>query len=144
MIICSTCKTSKPDSHFGSSLVHGKKRCLKCGREAVKKSYEKHKEMRVNKSREYRKNNPDAGRDAKFKYKYGIDLVEYTRLFMLQKGKCAICNKKYNKKLDVDHCHDTKKVRGLLCRSCNLGIGQFKHSVAIIDSAVKYLEDCQK
>lgn len=43
-------------------------------------------------------------------------------------------------KLHVDHCHETKKVRGLLCHHCNTGLGQFKHDVALMQKAIRYLE----
>ena len=56
----------------------------------------------------------------------------------IQKNRCAIC--KNNVKLCVDHDHKTNIIRGLLCRSCNAGMGQFKDSVSVIKEAIKYLE----
>lgn len=56
-----------------------------------------------------------------------------------QQGKCGIC--KESKKLFVDHCHKTRKVRGLLCSKCNLIIGQLNDSVEVGKNLVKYLED---
>jgi hypothetical protein len=140
MITCYTCETPKPDSHFGNiKTKNGRARCLKCGRDAVKKSYHKHKEKQVARAREYRANNPDAGREAKFKYKYGISLFQYELLFKAQNGKCAICDEPSKATLDVDHDHATGKVRGLLCRRCNLGIGHFCDDPDVIRNAMKYL-----
>lgn len=50
---------------------------------------------------------------------------------------CAICGDK--KKLSVDHCHETKKIRSLLCIKCNTMLGNCKESVDILKKAIKYL-----
>lgn len=140
-MICSTCKVSKPKSQFSkSALERGRGSCLGCSRKAVRKSYYKHHQDRIRKSREYRKNNPDAGRNAKFQYKYGISLDKYNELLKSQNGCCAICNENSLRYLDVDHSHSTKAVRGLLCRQCNLGIGSFKDDPRLLHRAVLYLE----
>ena len=58
-----------------------------------------------------------------------------------QNNKCLICgNEQDGKDLAIDHCHTTNKVRGLLCNSCNLGLGCFKDNLDILASAIKYLE----
>jgi len=75
---------------------------------------------------------------------YNISWEEYERMFDSQKGCCAICKSKVSSKrtsrLFVDHCHDSLKVRGLLCSSCNHGLGLFKDSPTILKAALKYLE----
>ena len=54
--------------------------------------------------------------------RYGITPEDYERMSKEQGGVCKICGnppqpgKRY---LDVDHSHDTGKVRGLLCGACN-------------------------
>jgi hypothetical protein len=50
---------------------------------------------------------------------------------------CEICNTKEN--LVIDHCHDTKKVRGILCWSCNIALGHFKDSKTNLQKAMDYL-----
>ncbi len=60
-----------------------------------------------------------------------------------QNNSCAICGINQSdttKKLSVDHNHETNQVRGLLCNSCNLGLGQFKDSVVFLSYAIEYLE----
>jgi len=61
-----------------------------------------------------------------------------------QGGVCAICGKPEatarTKRLCVDHCHETGKVRGLLCSHCNRAIGLLGDSCAILASAITYLE----
>lgn len=73
---------------------------------------------------------------------YGICLVDFNELRLKQDFLCAICGKhetESNKGLHIDHCHETKKVRGLLCNSCNLAIGMMKHNVTILSKAIQYL-----
>ena len=58
--------------------------------------------------------------------RYGITIEDYDRMFQEQQGCCAICNKhqsKFSRALHVDHNHETKQVRGLLCKNCNMKIG---------------------
>jgi len=51
---------------------------------------------------------------------------------------CMICGS--TKNICIDHCHDTNTVRGLLCRSCNLGLGLLGDNISGLQLAVKYLE----
>ena len=74
--------------------------------------------------------------------RYGITLKQYNEMLVKQNYLCAICDKhqsESHKGLHVDHCHDTDKIRGLLCSSCNLAIGQLKHNITILTKAIKYL-----
>jgi hypothetical protein len=75
---------------------------------------------------------------------YGITYEDYEEMLTSQKGCCAICKSKISSsrtsRLYVDHCHDTMKVRGLLCSSCNHGLGLFKDSPSILKRAIDYLE----
>jgi hypothetical protein len=78
--------------------------------------------------------------------RYGITHKWYEELFQQQGCVCAICKQpeqaKLNgkvKRLAVDHCHDTGKVRGLLCCKCNTAIGLLDHDVQKIDAAQAYI-----
>lgn len=71
--------------------------------------------------------------------KYGLTLDEYYSLIEKQKSFCAICENPCNS-LNIDHCHDTGFVRGLLCWSCNVGLGHFKNNIKSLNKAIKYLE----
>jgi len=60
-----------------------------------------------------------------------------------QRGVCAICGRAGSPErgiLDVDHCHDTGVVRGLLCTLCNRGLGQFKDDLGLVEKAAAYLK----
>lgn len=80
--------------------------------------------------------------------KYGLSVEAYTELVVAQDLKCAICGQeetalsKFGKKKDlaVDHCHGTKKVRGLLCQGCNTGLGGFKDDILRLKRAIAYLK----
>jgi hypothetical protein len=77
-------------------------------------------------------------------YKYGITEKQYDEMLVLQNFGCAICKSVHTKssvakKLVVDHCHTTNKVRGLLCSSCNKAIGLFEDSTEFLNQAIEYL-----
>lgn len=72
--------------------------------------------------------------------KYGLTKEQNELLYKKQEGKCAICNIFFLRKdLVVDHNHTTGETRGLLCNSCNRGIGLLKDNVEILFAAQQYL-----
>jgi len=130
----------------------------------VKKYFteEELKAARNEHTKAYRKRNPEViseirkRTDAKRKQsrrekellnKYGLSFEDYTRLVIEQEGVCAICKcpeKQLGKggairPLNVDHCHTTGKVRGLLCAGCNLALGNLNDNIDSLLSAVSYL-----
>ena len=101
-------------------------------------------ECRAKQSKEIRLKHPEKFKEAKrkcnLKKLYGITVQEYDKMLKKQKGKCAICGKKPDKiRLAVDHCHRTGKVRGLLCNSCNLGIGKLGDTIDRLKKVINYL-----
>lgn len=74
--------------------------------------------------------------------KYAIGLDDYKSLLLSQDNVCAICREKcaVGERLSVDHNHETGDVRGLLCRSCNWGIGHFGDDPGLCRRAAEYLE----
>ena len=73
---------------------------------------------------------------------YGLTPEAYVGIFESQEGKCAICGLAPTTKrgLHIDHCHKTNAVRGLLCHSCNIAIGNFKDSKELLIKAIHYLD----
>lgn len=71
--------------------------------------------------------------------RYGLTVADVDRMQAEQEGCCAICN--IPDKLTVDHSHRTLKVRGLLCLTCNAGIGFFGDRVERLMEAVRYLQE---
>ena len=85
----------------------------------------------------------DCNYSAAIKRRYGIDLQDYQRILESQNGKCEICNGglvRNRKRFDIDHCHTTGKVRGLLCSNCNRAIGLLRDNVRIAEKMVEYLQ----
>ena len=73
---------------------------------------------------------------------HGVTEKDYKYLFRIQGGVCAICKGVPNgrwKQLNIDHCHKTGTVRGLLCSSCNKALGCYQDSKEILLSAIEYL-----
>jgi hypothetical protein len=72
--------------------------------------------------------------------RYGITPAEYFSMLAVVPG-CAICGRQNdgNKKLAIDHDHNTGRVRGLLCENCNNGLGRFKDSPDLLLKAAEYL-----
>lgn len=75
------------------------------------------------------------------KNRYGITEDDYDRMFVQQDGLCAICRKpSMRQNFDVDHDHESGKVRGLLCNNCNRGLGHLQDSVLVLEAAIRYLK----
>ena len=77
----------------------------------------------------------------KLRSRYGIGSGDFARMLAEQKGLCAICHElpDGHGELHVDHDHATGRVRGLLCASCNLGLGNLKDDVSNVREALLYL-----
>ena len=72
---------------------------------------------------------------------YGMTLEQYDVMLAAQNGVCAICQlpESQGENLAVDHDHDSKINRALLCRNCNIAIGNFKEDPDRVQRAVEYL-----
>lgn len=80
--------------------------------------------------------------EARIRHKrHGLSPEEQDALFDQQEGLCAICGEPCPKfpRLCIDHDHITGKIRGLLCKQCNLGLGNFRDSPEILEAAIAYL-----
>ena len=88
------------------------------------------------------------------RYRYGIEPEEYYQLLLKTNGFCTLCEVPFSKGEKqggtqrrgghlpcVDHCYTTGEVRGLLCSSCNIGLGQFSDSSTLLKKAAKYIEE---
>ena len=87
-----------------------------------------------------------ATREDNLKCRYGIDQEEYDALLKSQDNKCKICNTKHtgHKPLCVDHCHNSTRVRGLLCKKCNTSLGLLREDPKIMVNALLYLDAYHK
>lgn len=112
----------------------------------------KTKSERAEWMRAYRINNPRKFKNVDLKRMYGMDLDAYEALEKSQNGVCAICKRPEARRhpttgevkyLAVDHCHDSKKIRGLLCTACNHGLGNFQDDIDRLKAAIRYLKKHQ-
>jgi hypothetical protein len=80
-------------------------------------------------------------RDANLRALYGISLPHYEGLLHAQEGRCAICGRppRGKRPLNVDHDHDSGRVRGLLCGNCNRAIGLLDENPELFDRAKEYV-----
>ena len=90
-----------------------------------------------------------SGQARKLKDRFGITFDDYYRMEVKQNHRCAICGKHVqeiiddghvNARLSIDHDHNTGKLRGLLCRFCNLGIGNLMDDTKLLRKAIEYLD----
>lgn len=76
---------------------------------------------------------------------YNLTEDQYNQMLVDQDYKCSICYIDLNNldryKIHIDHCHDSLKVRGILCKSCNLLLGYGKDNIDIFKSAIRYLNE---
>ena len=94
--------------------------------------------------KEYRKRNKNKLRNEQLRIKYGISNKIYNKWLKEQKNRCKICGININKlrrRLVVDHNHKTGENRGLICDSCNKGIGHFRDNPFILIKTINYLKN---
>lgn len=132
--ICARCLQSKEDKSFllkidPAGLARYSSICADCRKARGKKYTSKRskKPLTKEKRREYR-----------LRYLYGLSLTDYDDLLQAQNGLCALgCGKEARV---VDHCHETGKVRGLLCTGCNTTIGKMGDTIEKVQRIIMYLE----
>ena len=163
MKICSKCKGDpQPLDNFHKSkrLSQGRRAwCKVCERDqhkewvelnpekiaAIDKKYnETHPGVQNAKHKEWMKQHPEVVNAKRLKKRYGLSMDQYRSLFVAQNDSCAICkrNKTINELgLHVDHNHNSGKVRGLLCPSCNQALGLLQDNPELCRLAAIYIED---
>jgi len=118
---------------------YAKDRCRSCYR---KYTYHENPTPYIFRTKKYREENPDKAKAIDFaknlKANYGLTVEQYNTLVTNQDGKCNICGVLLEVPL-VDHCHKTGKVRALLCRPCNSGLGMFRDDLTLLRRATDYL-----
>ena len=72
---------------------------------------------------------------------YGLPTEDYERMLARQRGVCKICKLKYAKRLCIDHDHQSGDIRGLLCSSCNSGLGFYKDDSRLLREAAGYMDE---
>lgn len=132
---CPKCEKWKSidEFHKSKNALYGRaSRCKICAGEAARVSHAKNKGC------------PKRARQVKSRYlerTYEMTIDDFESMVLDNGGTCEICNCKLDMSglTHVDHCHKTGVVRGVLCSTCNRGLGYFKDNVEVLEGAVKYL-----
>jgi hypothetical protein len=111
---------------------------MDCDKAKAKKWRAANKERAKKSLKEWKSRNPSFAKKKRLK-PYGLSIADYDAMLLSQGGLCAICRGPFVGSGHVDHCHPTKRVRGILCIPCNLGIGHLKEGKAIMERAIAYL-----
>lgn len=139
MKVCSLCKEEKPIEMFYVTKTGLHSWCKPCAKNYSSEWGKANRERKRENYKRWIKNNRERTKWYDIKKKYAMSREEYEEIIDQQGGVCAIC-KDSDRSLQVDHCHETKKVRGLLCKDCNLGLGRFKDVPELLRKAADYLE----
>lgn len=143
ILTCSNCEEAKTIAEFPGRVRSGGTVCY--GRQC--------KACRSKRTMSYAKRNPEKtrvyNRVARLKKKHGLSVDDVRMMEERQKGKCAICSEpigdavvtRGDRTLAIDHCHRSGKVRGILCRGCNVGLGCFHDRHDLLIRASLYLVD---
>lgn len=131
-------KCSKCGNHY-EKLIKGSRQCQSC---RTKRHREYCKRVGYDKKRYWK--NPQAERERHTIRKYKVSQTDYDLMLKNQMGACAICERKQEKALDIDHCHETGVVRGLLCSNCNRMLGYAKDNRLTLKAAINYLTSSRR
>jgi hypothetical protein len=105
----------------------------------------KEKQAAIRRTEKYQLHMGEYRRKWAFAKRYGITIEEFDRLYEACEGKCQICRKPLNREWRskymacVDHDHETRRVRGILCRRCNQALGAFGDLIEGLQIAIDYL-----
>jgi hypothetical protein len=150
--ICSACKADRPISYFGKANFYKdghRNQCNPCrskrqteyNRTIGREKYVEYHRLRYSKLKASLP--PEGFRWEALRKKYGVTQADYETMLAAQNGRCAICatdnpRGRYSVFV-VDHCHETGKVRGLLCSKCNIMLGRYGDSLKWLKEAMDYL-----
>ncbi len=157
---CSKCGRRKPEDQF-YLRSDGRPRsfCKECYRIHNREQYQRHIDKRHEydaargsgwerhpENREKYMSDDRTAHDKYLQRTYGITIEDFDAMLSSQDGTCAICDgtnsdSARNRRMTVDHDHDTGKVRGLLCFTCNTSIGKLGDTYAALQKAADYLKE---
>jgi len=112
----------------------------KKARKQSRRLYQRNKEKILKRRKELYPKTRERKISQRYFRDYGITLQDKKMLLKKQNYKCAICEKPIKINANVDHSHKDRRVRGILCPSCNRGLGYFGDDIKILINAIKYLK----
>lgn len=133
---------ARGDARRAAEKASGIRRCGTCGDDKPLTDFHKRKgELLSHRCR-------SCTAAALIQSRYGLKAEDFNSMASKQQGRCAICSADLklrqgsvcrDKTVAVDHCHQTGRVRGILCSMCNTGLGSFTDSEAKLAAAIRYL-----
>lgn len=135
--VCKMCDMETPIKNFGQYRA---KSGNKVRRKTCNKCRSRQQSDRYKNDPKIQERMKDVARDHRLKKQYGITETDFQNMLSKQNNRCLICDNNFEKTANIDHCHDTGEVRGLLCWNCNIGLGYFKDSIENLSSAIEYLK----
>ena len=158
---CTKCGLEKPLSEFYAmrGMRDGHRNdCIECTKAAKRERQARNPQPYRDRAKQWARENPKrraayqaeyrnrperkrAMRDAYYRRTYGISADEVDEMLDAQHGRCAICRDKPERlaSMHIDHDHEQGHLRGLLCLSCNQGLGQFRDDPTLLLRAIVYL-----
>ncbi len=128
------CKESSRRSWHKNKEKHKKRK---------KEYYQDHKEEIDIKNKKWKKEHKEElkiwNKAYRLEHIYSLTLEQVNEMLIKQDYKCAICDEMLNGKGDIDHDHETGKVRGILCRTCNLKLAGIENP-KFYRKAINYLK----
>lgn len=155
--ICVLCGAEKPLDAFGKRQGPSdgrSKKCKDCVNKLSREKYPEKAEIHCKRQKQSRKDNPIAHRGYDMKKRFGLDWGSFNVLFDAQGRKCAGCGatesgeKSGSWHIDHDHkcCPLPKRktcgkcTRGILCRWCNMALGNAKEDVNRLLGLARYIQ----
>lgn len=147
--LCKKCNTTKSLSQFSrkhDTMDGYETRCKECKKAYYDATRAADIEGCRAKAREYWHSKPKEKRQhiqrvARLKNAYNLSVGEYDDMLAKQGQVCAICRRESRgRRLSVDHCHTTGKIRGLLCHTCNKGLGFVNDNPELLLKLADYLK----
>ena len=140
---------------YGHLLLETRE-CRKCGevKNLLESFYRQRKDPALKSSYSYeckectvervkKNHNPSRSRQLYLKRKYGLTFAEFDKMLTEQNESCAICKSSVaggkSNRFMVDHDHKTGRVRGLLCKSCNIALGEVNDDLTTLKNMINYL-----
>lgn len=141
MKTCQRCGADKPldDFHRDAKADDGRVAwCKTCRKEYRAEVYARDPQAAKDYQREWKRRNPAKVTEYGRRHRHGVEPEDFERLLAEQEGRCAICGTD-DEMLRIDHCHDRRVIRGLLCDRCNRGVGFFDDNPERLRAAAEYV-----
>ncbi|GHF49430.1 recombination endonuclease VII [Streptomyces morookaense] len=119
-------------------VPEGHKLCLRCGETKPHSEWHRNATASDGLSTRCKACRAAEGRAGHLKRTYGITEAQRDEMITAQAGVCCICLAA--SAVHVDHCHETDRVRGVLCFNCNSALGKLRDDVGVMRRAIAYLE----